>query len=332
MSGTVLAVSCRALVDYASARNYETGHWLRTAGVTSVELEEPETRLEPNRVFQLWRAAYDDLGDPALALHVAESLPRGAYRGIEYLAAHAPTIGQAYSKLADYFSVIDATTDLRVELVGERVSLGPRTTNADPSLYPAIEYMLAACYLRVRDMTGTVHAPIEVELASPTQPHASEVARVFRSPVRWNASHNRLWFTREVWSSPTQQADPALMEVLERHAQMLQEKYPRAPSLLEALDQLLDETWGNAEPTLRSLARRLAVSSRTLQRRLTEEGTGFAERVDDSRRRATLKWLRCPDVSLAEVAYLVGFKEQASLTRAVRRWTGKTPGQVRRDG
>lgn len=330
MPGTVLAVSCRALIAYAAARHQPTEGWLRGAGSSNEELEDVDARLDPSTIFALWREAYRVMGDPALALHVAESLPRGAYRAVEYLAAHAPTVGDAYGKVADYFSVIDATTELRIDAELGYMRFGPRRVGADPSAYPAIEYMLAACHLRVRDMTGTEHRPIAVELAAPPQPHTEEVERVFGCPVRWNADAHRLCFTLDDWNEPTAHPDPTLLTVLEDHARILKEKHPSATSLLQTLDQVLERAWEAGEPTLDATARGLGMSTRSLQRRLREEGSAFSERVDDARRRATLRWLRCPEVSLAEVAYLVGFKEQASLTRAVQRWTGLTPRQLRR--
>lgn len=332
MSGSVLAVSCRALVAYAAARQQPTGPWLQSAGLTHEQLQDPDARLAPTSIFALWRQAYAAMGDTALALHVAESLPRGAYRAVEYLAAHAPTVGEAYAKLADYFSVIDATTELVIEPQAEHVGFGPRRVSSDPESYPAVEYLLAACHLRVRDMTGTGHSPVAVELAAPLQPHAQELERVFGCRVHWSAAAHRLRFSLKDWSQPTAHPDPALLAVLEDHARLLREQHPSTSSLLDRLDQVLERAWQTGEPTLGGAARALGMSARSLQRRLLAEGSAFSERVDAARRRATLRWLRCPEVSLAEVAYLVGFKEQASLTRAVRRWTGQTPGQLRRAG
>jgi AraC-like DNA-binding protein len=330
MSGTVLAVSCRYLVAYAASRELPVQDWLATAGLTNQQLQDADARLDPATIFTLWRQAYLASGDPALALHVAEFLPRGAYRAVEYLAAHAPTVGDAYSKVADYFSVIDSTTELVIDVAATDVSFGPRRPSTDPSAYPAIEYMLAACYLRVRDMTGTDHRPMAIELTAPALLHAAEVERVFGCPVRWNADADRLRFALDAWNAPTAHADPAMLPLLEDYARILKERHPSATSLLQTLDEVLERAWQSGEPGLDAIARQLGMSSRTLQRRLGEEGSAFSDRVDEARRRATLRWLRCQDVSLAEVAYLVGFKEQASLTRAVRRWTGQTPRELRR--
>jgi AraC-like DNA-binding protein len=331
MTGSVLSVSCRALIAYAEARNQPTAAWLRTAGLSVEQLADPDARLEPATIFALWRQAYLASDDPALALHVAELLPRGSYRAVEYLAAYAPTVGSAYSKIADYFSVIDSTTELTISLETDHVSFGPRQVSADPSSYPAVEYLLAACHLRVRDMTEIEHRPLAIDFAAPPQTHTREIERVFGCSVRWNADAHRLRFAVEDWNKPTAHPDPALLTVLEDHARILKKQHPSSRSVLQALDQVLDSAWEGGEPTLDATARRLGMSSRSLQRSLREHGVAFSERVDDARKHATLRWLRSPEVSLAEVAYLVGFKEQASLTRAVRRWTGLTPRQLRRN-
>jgi AraC-like DNA-binding protein len=329
MLGKVSAVSCRALIAYAAARNQPTEQWLRNAGLTLAELEDPETRLAPEAIFALWRLAYEAMSDPGLALHVAASLPRGAYRVVEYLAAHAPTLGAAYTKVAEYFSVIDATTALVIVEWEDELAFGPKHTSRDPSSYPAVEYMLAACHLRVRDMTEVAHAPLRVEFTSPRQAHAPEVERIFGCPASWNAGFDRLHFARSDWIKPTKQADSELFLVLEDHARVLRERHPSSVSLLDALDAALDGALAEGEVSLEHVARKLGMSSRTLQRRLEEQGAAFSDRVDEARKRAALHWLIKTDVSLSEVAYLVGFKEQASLTRAVRRWTGRSPREIR---
>jgi AraC-like DNA-binding protein len=72
------------------------------------------------------------------------------------------------------------------------------------------------------------------------------------------------------------------------------------------------------------------MSTRTLQRRLAEEGTSFRGLLDDVRRTAAARHLRTPGLSNAEVAYVLGFSELAAFQRAFRRWYGVTPGEFRR--
>ena len=82
-------------------------------------------------------------------------------------------------------------------------------------------------------------------------------------------------------------------------------------------------------PSQAEVARALALSPRTLARRLEEAGTSFTGLVDETRRALAEQYLQRTDYSVAEVAYLVGFAEASSFNRAFRRWTGGPPGDAR---
>jgi AraC-like DNA-binding protein len=81
-----------------------------------------------------------------------------------------------------------------------------------------------------------------------------------------------------------------------------------------------------------AVARRLALSGRTLQRRLAEEGTTFQVVLDRTRLALARHYLRRPDVTVAEVAFLLGYDEPSSFYRAFHRWSGTTPHQARAAG
>jgi AraC-like DNA-binding protein len=82
--------------------------------------------------------------------------------------------------------------------------------------------------------------------------------------------------------------------------------------------------------SVEEVARALALSPRTLQRRLERAGTTFGALIDDARRSAALEHLRNPRVAIKETAFLLGFSEPSTFYRAFRRWTGATPASYRR--
>jgi AraC-like DNA-binding protein len=84
------------------------------------------------------------------------------------------------------------------------------------------------------------------------------------------------------------------------------------------------------EPSIEAVARELATTSRTLQRRLRDEKTSFQQVLDEVRREAALKHMRSRRVNIDEVAFLLGFEKANSFHRAFKRWTGVTPGEFRR--
>jgi AraC-like DNA-binding protein len=80
------------------------------------------------------------------------------------------------------------------------------------------------------------------------------------------------------------------------------------------------------------VARKIALSPRTLQRRLKEQSLDFKGLVDDTRRRFSLNYLKDPQHTLTEIAYLLGYSEVSAFNRAFKRWTGTTPVSYRRSG
>ncbi|MFG2551150.1 helix-turn-helix transcriptional regulator [Streptomyces sp. NPDC048581] len=87
---------------------------------------------------------------------------------------------------------------------------------------------------------------------------------------------------------------------------------------------------GPAGASLGEVARFLALHPRTLQRRLAEEGAGFDQLRDEALRELAHQYLTESSLSMSHVALALGFSEQSALTRACRRWFGKTPTAIRR--
>jgi AraC-like DNA-binding protein len=125
-------------------------------------------------------------------------------------------------------------------------------------------------------------------------------------------------------------ADEALARLMEEHARILGQRIPEVEDgfrseVQKTIAATLPEG-GSAEV----VARKLHVSVRTLQRKLIAAGTTFREVSETVRTRLAEEYLNDPKVSIAEVAFLLGFSDQSSFHRAFRRRTGVTPGRWRR--
>ncbi len=106
---------------------------------------------------------------------------------------------------------------------------------------------------------------------------------------------------------------------------------PREDRLLASVRRVIGESLRDGDPKLVQVAKKLAVSPRTLQRQLKESGVDFKALADDTRRRFSLNYLRDRKNSLTEIAYLLGYSEVSAFNRAFRRWTGLTPSDYRRE-
>ncbi|WP_338492948.1 AraC family transcriptional regulator [Streptomyces sp. SJL17-4] len=172
-------------------------------------------------------------------------------------------------------------------------------------------------------------------LRSVELPHApvSPVRRYldfFGADVRFGSPAGALCVERRVLDERFAGADEAIRRIAVEH---LSRDY-REPgeSASTKVRLALAETLGTATPSVANAARLLAAHPRTLQRRLAEEGTSFEAILNDVRREAAHRWITCTNLPFGQVAALMGFTEQSSLTHAVRRWYGVTPRDLRRTG
>lgn len=331
MGGTVLSVSSRAMVGACARLGLDTGRILEAARLDPAILEDPDARIPLEQVDALWRKAYELSGDPDLALHAIEVLPFGAYRVIDFLASSAPTLGEAFAKISDYFPIINEVVRLPYR-VGERQVTFALEAPSRPSTItrPYAEYTLAALFLRTRIAIHQRYPLIRVEFAHPRPADIREHERIFECPVEFDAAACQLVIARGVWDMPRAGADPALFSVLETHARMLLEQLPTPVDLAGRVREAIEAELRGGDPRLESVARRLAMSPRTLQRRLRDEGIHFNDLLDTMRFRAAKSYLAKGDVAGTEVAYLLGFSEPSSFNRAFKRWSGQTPTEYRR--
>jgi AraC-like DNA-binding protein len=146
----------------------------------------------------------------------------------------------------------------------------------------------------------------------------------------FSQADNALVFPRRLLSTPLGQADAEVRRLFDGYAERLLVELRQGHSVLDRARESLAAQLAAEGPDLERLAAALALSPRTLQRRLREAGLSFSQLVDETRQQLVLHYLRDPALELADIAFLVGFSEPGSLARAFRRWTGQSLGEYRR--
>ncbi len=134
---------------------------------------------------------------------------------------------------------------------------------------------------------------------------------------------------REAWDRPIVGADATLRAILERHGLHLAARAP-SPALVDHARTTLAAMIGEGLADIATLARRLGVTPRTLQRKLEAEGVAYSELLDQARRELACAYLADPALSVEEIAALTGYSEASAFSRAFRRWTGASPLRYRR--
>jgi AraC-like DNA-binding protein len=171
--------------------------------------------------------------------------------------------------------------------------------------------------------------PLSVEL--PYERTAlGELQRVLRCTNIQPGRHYRMEFGNECWEEPVIAADFSLQEVLLQKVRSLQEQQEAMDDLQTRIRVLLENNSYLGVPSLPEVAANLHMSSRSLQRRLREEGISFAEITETVRRTMATHYLQASVYPLKEISYLLGYNELSAFSRAFKKWTGTTPLDYRR--
>ena len=325
------------MIDACARLGLDTAQILAAARLDPATLHDPDARIPVEQSEALWRKAYELSGDPHLALHAIEGLPFGSYRVIDFLASSAPTIGAALAKVSDYFPIIHEVVRLPYEVGEGHVTFAAEAPSRPSTLTrPYAEYVLAAVFLRTRIATNQRFPLMRVEFSHPRPADISEHERIFECPVMFDAETCRMVIARDVWDTRRTGGDPDLFSVLDTHAKMLLDQRPGPAdpddpaNIVARVRGAIESELRGGDPKLESIARTLAMSPRTLQRRLRDQGVLFNDVLDEMRFQAAKSYLSPGDIAGAEVAYLLGFAEPSSFNRAFKRWSGRTPTEYRR--
>lgn len=298
-------------------------------GIERSLLADIETRVPFELVIRAWAVAAELAGDDHFGLHFGERISIGAFDVVDYAARSCATLGDALIRLVRYRRLLHDAVYISLETEGDDVTIVHRMVGAHgPGVRHATEASLSSYVARGRALTGVDLTPRAVRFAHAAPADVSELGRVFRSPLTFNAPTDQLVIAASDLALPLEHDDAALREILDRQAEAMIERLPPtsgsfAPEVARALLPMIPD----GEPRIADVAARLGMSARSLQRKLAAEGESFTMLVDRVRRDLALRYLENAHLPMRDVAFLVGFSEPSAFSRAYRRWMGHPPTQ-----
>jgi AraC-like DNA-binding protein len=277
----------------------------------------------------VWARAIARVGRRTLPLEVGLSLPLGSLGALDYLAASSATVGAALTVTQEVFPLVAPGVQLLLEATR---SGARRVVVVDQPPFPGqAESDLLVLGILLNRVRGLASRPLKVprlELSEPAP--ASGVGRwhalLGTDAVRFGARRTTLHLAAADWSTSLRHADARLLATLRRLVHVEQRS---ADALLVATRALVGQRLPGLL-ALREAGPALGLSPRTLQRKLAASGTTLSALVDEARRDRAEALVEQGLLTLGEVATRTGFAEQASFTRAWRRWFGEPPSRTRR--
>jgi AraC-like DNA-binding protein len=300
---------------------------LSKAGLTAEEACDPVFRLEVPTQIKLLELAAEELQDEFLGFHLARSFDLREIGLVYYVIASSAQLADALRNAERYSQIMNEGVRLRFSLQDRAVTIAIDYVNVDRHAERhQIEFWLVTLVRICRQVTDTRLAPSQLKMKHFRNGTPAEFSAFFGSNVEFGADGDAISFPAPLATLPVVRRDEYLNELLRRYAEEALGQSPRARATLRSrVEEIMPKLLPHGRPVASEVARRLGLSSRTLSRKLGEEGTSFAEILDQLRAALAKRYLDDETLPVSEIAWLLGYREVSSLTHAFKRWTGMTP-------
>jgi AraC-like DNA-binding protein len=314
----------REFVAALGRLGYDTEALLQIAGVPPSDLTDPDGQISCHATSAILGGAMKQQPLKNLPIRLAAETPIGAFALLDYLVVTSETVAAGLKQLARYLRLVGApyALELREEENPVQVVYQSSENNF------GVDFGLAVTILHLREET---EGRIQVESAnfSHSLDDPAEVEHLLGCRIEAQSSWSGFRLHPEALQVQLRRRDLALRQVLEQHAAEIVARIPAVDPLVSEVRRAIAARIAKGDMQIQGVARMLAISIRSLQRRLSAAGLSYQELLDVTRRDAASEYLKNPALSVGEVGYLVGYSEPAAFHRAFKRWHGVAPHSFR---
>ena len=264
--------------------------------------------------------------DPVLGARIGQSLSPIDLGPTGLLFWQSGSIRRGLERFVSSLSALQSATEMELWDDGHSLNLSYQIRASQIQGQPQdTEFSLSGMCQMIRMSFDPRWTPTEVHFTHAPSPRADLLTRIFRAPVRFGQSANRLLFDRAGVDTPYRTEDSALIAVIERHVADLVLGQDLRASFAERVLMVISRNLGQRPVDIGAVAAELGVTARTLQRRLRDEGTSLRAITQEHRQRIVEIHLSQPDMNLRDVAQALGYSDGTVFWRAYRDWTGVAP-------
>lgn len=309
----------------------ETRDLLQDLGLAPDGTVDPKLMVSADQFYDFFATlAARDPDGLSLPLRIGATMKSDEYGAFGLAWKSAPNLRGSYVRSERYGHVLGSaeTYSLRRSDNGWFFNLD-KAGDGRPGMLLSNEASMSAVDVISKEVSTISFMPLAVYFKHAPRGDISVYENHFRCPVHFESGRDALFVSEESMKAPNKLGDETIASFFDRHLEQELASLTNDEALEQSVRRAVANLLSEGVPTLASIASELGIGSRTLQRRLSDQGYSFQSIVDAARRDLAQRLLRKTQYSLAEVAFLTGFSEQSGFTRAFKRWAGQTPRSYR---
>jgi len=326
---TVAAGFASALLALLTSKGLNADSLLDKCEINPEILAKPDNRMPLKQFIYLMEMGKELTNEPALALHYGEMSTVPASSIVYLICASADSVIDAFHQMNRYSRLVIDSNDMETTISSDETGTWLELQSPIYFEYPQlVESGLArivtgsASYFADRPFAKAIH------VSFPEPSYLNEYQRIFDVPITFNCERNAILFDQEFLSLELPNSNQYLFDVLCERADTLLQQLDSEQTIQGKIQKLLLPKLHVGIPEMQQIADQLGMSKQSLYRKLKAQGSGYDQLVDALRHKMALQYLNGKKVSVKETAYLLGFSDPGSFSRAFKRWTGSRPSQI----
>ena len=326
--GSIVTIRARQLLQELESQGYDTRGLKENAGLKPKKAISDHETMPLEKMVSLFEDASNLTGDDILGFKFGQSRDARDMGLLGYITVSSSTVLNLFENAIRYQSIIGSAMRFDVTMLREKGIFQWPGVPMNARQY--WEYHTANCVNQLRTATGVAIKPISVGFTHRRHKRHNEISAYLGCDPIWSAERNYLTFSQHDLNLPLKTADTRLSTMLQSTAeQVLEGMSIRPQKALADIREAIFQQMLRGRPTSTGVASALGISDRTLSRRLANQGTDFRKLLDETRQALASEYLANEDLNLRDVAFLLGFSDPSSFSAASRRWTNKTPSELR---
>jgi AraC-like DNA-binding protein len=327
---TISAVVPFVVAHVARSHAADPEPLLRGTGIDAATPPHGEEHIAVERYFEVWRRAMA-LFDDAFPLRVASAFRHEDNEIFGFLAMSCATIGEAFDRTLHYSRLYThgALYEMDVDREATRITWLPWPGELDDIGYrAAMDYHMANMEQAIRQLGLSPPRPVEVRLRHAAPSDAADAAAYlafYGVAPRFGSARYELVYPPGLRDVPVTTFNSRLRDYFVRECEQMIEKLGANAGLAAQVRKTLIGVMDGGDSGIEAIANRLGMSTRSLQRKLSEEQTSYNDLLAEVREEFAKRYLARGTLTASEVAYLIGFTEPPAFFKAFKRWTGLTP-------
>jgi AraC-like DNA-binding protein len=306
---------------------------LRRVGLTPEVIADPKERLSVRSQIALLDEAAIALKDDCLGFTLARDHDPREIGLLYYVMASSRTLGDGLRRIARYSRITNESVVVGYR-EGNRLTISlsysgvPRHSDRHQ-----IEFCMFGLLRICRMLTGQNLVPQYFCIFHHRSVVTSEMTRFVGTKVEFGADSDEFALDLDARELPLIHSDSYLNDLLLKYCEAaLANKRGDRSHLRTRVENAISTMLPHGRVLAEDVARSLGMSERTLARKLSDEGLNFTETLQQLRRDLAVRYLDDRKLHVSKIAWLLGFHEVSAFTHAFKRWTGKTPSQLRTAG